>query len=95
MNASKIELYRLNHSLCGKFNDSCRLMECQHHPGQRCEANYLQCNEPICFKCYISGPYQEHKVEELPKTHENLKKKIEKDNQEIKDYIIVKYQREK
>ena len=67
--------------------------ECQHHPGQRCEANCQQCSEPACFICYISDPHQEHKVEELSKTHENLKQKIKKHNEEIKAKIIPKYQR--
>ena len=67
--------------------------ECQHHPGQRCEANCLQCSEPVCFKCVISGPHKGHEVEELTKTHENIKQKIEKDTVEIKAKIIPEYQR--
>nr|XP_022312160.1 uncharacterized protein LOC111117357 [Crassostrea virginica] len=67
--------------------------ECQHHPGQRCEANCLQCSEPVCLKCIISGPHKGHEVEELTKTHENIKQKIEKDTVEIKDKIIPEYQR--
>ena len=47
--------------------------ECHHHPGQRCEANCLKCSEPVCFKCVISGPHKGHEVEELTKTHENIK----------------------
>nr|XP_022306312.1 tripartite motif-containing protein 2-like [Crassostrea virginica] len=67
--------------------------ECQHHPGQRCEANCLQCSEPVCFKCVISGPHKGHEVEELTKIHENIKQKIEKDTVEIKAKIIPEYQR--
>ena len=48
--------------------------ECHHHPGQRCGANCLKCSEPVCFKSVISGPHKGHEVEELTKTHENLKK---------------------
>ena len=67
--------------------------ECQLHPGQRCEANCLQCSEPVCFKCVISGPHKGHEVEELTKTHEYIKQKIEKDTVEIKAKIIPEYQR--
>ena len=67
--------------------------ERQHHSGQRCEANCLQCSEPVCSKCVISGPHKEHKVEELTKTHKNIKQKIEKDTGELKANIIPKYQK--
>ena len=48
--------------------------ECQHHPGQRCEANCLQCSEPVCFRCVISGPHKRHEIEELTKTYDDIKK---------------------
>ena len=67
--------------------------ECQHHSGQRCEAHCLQCSEPVCLKCIISGPHKGHEVEELTKNHENIKQKIEKDKEEIKAKLLPKYQR--
>ena len=67
--------------------------ECQHHPGQRCEANCLQCSEPVCFRCVISGPHKRHEIEELTKTYDDIKKKIEKDKEEIKNKSIPEYQR--
>ena len=67
--------------------------ECQHHPGQRCEANCLQCSEPVCLKCIISGPHKEHEVEELTKAYENKKQRIAEDTEEIKTALIPKCQR--
>ena len=67
--------------------------ECQHHPGQRCEANCLQCSEPVCFRCVILGPHKRHEIEELTKTYDDIKKKIEKDKEEIKTKIIPEYRR--
>ena len=85
----------LSHDIVPFLNRKIQLVcpECQHHPGQRCEANCLQCSEPVCFKCVISGPHKGHEVEELTKTHENIKQKIEKDTVEIKAKIIPEYQR--
>ena len=68
-------------------------LECKHHPGQRCEGTCLQCSKPVCLKCIITGPHKGHETEELTKTQENLKQKIEKDKEEIKAKIIPKYQR--
>ena len=59
--------------------------ECQHHPGQRCEANCLQCSEPVCLKCIISGPHKEHEFEELTKAYENKKQRIAEDTEEIEN----------
>ncbi|XP_022304288.2 uncharacterized protein LOC111111540 [Crassostrea virginica] len=66
--------------------------ECQHHPGQRCEANCLRCSVPVCFKCVISGPHEKHKLEELTKTHEKRTQRIAVDTDEIKSELIPKYQ---
>ena len=67
--------------------------ECQHHPGKRYEANCLQCSEPVCFQWVISGLHKGHEVEELTKTHEIIKQKVEKDTGEIKAKIFPKYHR--
>ena len=47
----------------------------------------LQWSEPVCFKCVISGHHKGHEVEELTKTHENIKRK------KLKPKLIPKFQR--
>ncbi|XP_078330155.1 uncharacterized protein LOC144624374 [Crassostrea virginica] len=68
--------------------------ECGEHSGQRCEVNCKKCNQPVCVKCIVSGRHKGHDVEELTETHENKIRKIKSDTEEIKAYIIPKYQNE-
>ena len=46
--------------------------ECYNHPGQRHEANCVQCWVPVCLIGLILGPHKLHKEEELPETLENI-----------------------
>ena len=42
--------------------------ECNNHPGQRHEANCVQCGVPVGLIGLILGPHKLHKEEELLET---------------------------
>ena len=66
--------------------------KCQKHPPKICELHCSHCNIPICLSCVSSGDHEHHKKVDFLKILTKKRELIEKDLQELKNFICPKFQ---
>ena len=66
--------------------------KCQKQPPKICELHCSHCNIPICLSCVSSGDHEHHKKVDILKILTKKRELIEKDLQELKNFICPKFQ---
>ncbi|XP_061180406.1 E3 ubiquitin-protein ligase TRIM71-like [Saccostrea echinata] len=67
-------------------------LQCEIHPGQKCEACCQQCDVMVCMKCVITS-HQSHRIGEIPSDYHDNRKKIVLETEELqKLYDLEKHQ---
>ncbi|XP_078320794.1 uncharacterized protein LOC144621433 [Crassostrea virginica] len=66
--------------------------KCEKHSPKICELHCKHCNIPICASCVSSGDHDQHKKIDIMKILTRNKELIEKDLQELKNFICPKFQ---
>ncbi|XP_065938690.1 tripartite motif-containing protein 2-like [Magallana gigas] len=64
---------------------------CQKHSSNICELQCVQCDIPICLRCISCGEHEQHKKVNILESFMRKKAILQKDLQELEEYINPKY----
>nr|XP_022297460.1 probable E3 ubiquitin-protein ligase MID2 [Crassostrea virginica] len=66
--------------------------KCATHRNEDCKYQCKDCNIFVCFECVVSNQHQGHQYSKLEKMFTALKTQIEKDEDELENLILPKYE---
>lgn len=66
---------------------------CLYHSKERCEMYCTHCDTPICSACVASDKHNGHKISQLLKKCDIMKKDIQKDNEKLRSKLVPFYQK--